>query len=217
MLTSNDPRMEFVNYYGNTSLFALEAIRKVGRFDQLKLLSIACLMPHLADYLGIFHTVHHNSLTITHLPVKPSNFIEHRADFFDLPELEVDCVISHAAFHCFTDTRYGNRASDAIQRPYKAPAKLREIIGKKRVPTIISIAVNRDEFFIDNNSHLAHEKFIAAFEKSGFVLQDHFFDYVCGGIAQRPEYLELQNRRSKHLPPPGGPEKEWVVGNYFFT
>ena len=51
---SNDPKFEFINYYGNTSLFALDVLCKHGLLAEMKLLSVACLMPHLADYLAIF-------------------------------------------------------------------------------------------------------------------------------------------------------------------
>ncbi len=221
MLVSTDPKMEFVNYHANTSLFALSIIQQNKPLNQQKLFSIACLMPHLADYLALFHTVHHSSLVETHWPAPPDRFpaklFEHRNDFFELPPLDIDCVISHAAIHCFNDTRYGNtNNSTGWQRPYQVPAKLRQIIGKKQIPIILSISVNKDEAFIDNNTHLSHDKFIQSFRASGFELQDHFFDYVCGGIPQKPDYLKLEYRRSKTLPPIGGPQKDWIVGNYHF-
>jgi hypothetical protein len=220
MLTSTDPTLEFINYYGNTSLFALDVLRKQGRLDQMKLLSIGCLMPHLADYLGLFQSVHHNTLVTTRLPMPPglfpAKFVEHRMDFFGLPALNIDCVISHAAIHCFNDTRYGNARSSDWQKPYLAAGKLREIAGPKRLPVIVSIAVNREEGFFDNNVHLAHGKFVASFERAGFMLREYFFDYVCGGTSFRPEYLEYGYRRSKHLPSQVESPQQWVVGNYFF-
>lgn len=221
MLESKDPKFEFVNYHGNTSLFALAALRRHGRLSDMKLLSVACLMPHLADYLGIFDAVHHNTLVETKLPVPadrcPARLVLDRRDFFDLPRLDVDCVISHAAIHCFNDTRYGNACGpDGWQKPYQAAAKLREIAGRP-VPTVVSVSVHREEGFFDNNVHLGHDKFVRSFEAAGFELRDHFFDYVCGGIAQRPEYLELPYRRSKELPPTPGTPREWVAGNYYFA
>jgi hypothetical protein len=220
MLASPDPKLEFINLHGNTSLFALDVLRKHGRLDEMKLLSLACLMPHLADYLGIFHTVYHNTMVQTRLPVAPekfpARFVEYMQDFFSLPALDVDCVISQTVIHCFNDSRYGNSAaSDRWQKPYEAAARLRQIVGAKQIPVIVSIAVNRDEAFIDNNVHLSHEKFVRSFETAGFKLQDHFFDYLCGGLPQRPEYMEVSYRRSKELPT-GTAAKEWVVGNYYF-
>jgi hypothetical protein len=222
MLESIDPTFEFVNYYGNTSLFALDVLRRHGRLSDLKLLSVACLMPHLANYLAVFDTVHHNSMTDTRLPVPadqtPAKLVLHRQDLFDLPRLEVDCVISHAALHCLNDTRYGNANSAAgWAKPYRAAAKLREVAGRP-VPAVVSVAVHRDEGFFDNNAHLGHAAFVRSFEAAGFALRDHFFDYVCGGIAQRPEYLDPAYRRSKDLPPaPPANPREWVVGNYYFA
>jgi len=221
MLESKDPTFEFINYHGNTSLFALAALRGHGRLSEMRLLSVACLMPHLADYLAIFDTVHHSTLTETRLPLpperSPAKLVLHRRDLFELPLLEIDCIISHAAIHCFNDTRYGNvNTAEGWQKPYQTAAKLREIAGRA-VPTIVSIAVHREEGFFDNNTHLSHEKFIRSFEQAGWKLRDHFFDYVCGGIPQRPEYLELGYRRSKTLPETPGSPKEWVVGNYYFA
>jgi hypothetical protein len=221
MLESKDPTFEFVNYYGNTSLFALSALRQHGRLEDMRLLSVGSLMPHLADYLALFHTVHHNTMTDTRLPVSPeqspARLVIHRRDLFELSRLDIDCIISHAAIHCFNDSRYGNASSDAgWSKPYRAAQKLREIAGES-VPAIVSVAVHREEGFFDNNTHLAHEKFVRSFEEAGFKLREHFFDYVCGGITQRPEYLETSYRRSKELPPVPAPPREWVVGNYYFA
>ena len=126
-------------------------------------------------------------------------------------------MISHAAIHCFNDTRYGNaHSAEGFQKPYAVPAKLRQIIGQKKVPVIVSIAVNREEGFFDNNAHLAHDKFVAAFEDSDFQLQDYFFDYLCGGIPQTPQCLEVEYRRSKTLPKATGSRWHYVIGNYYF-
>jgi hypothetical protein len=221
VLESKDPTFEFINYYGNTSLFALDVLRRHGRLSDMRLLSVGCLMPHLADYLAIFDTVHHNTITETRLPLPaeqcPARLVLHRRDLFELPPLEIDCIISHAAIHCFNDTRYGNtNSAEGWQKPYQTAAKLREIAGRP-VPAIVSIAVHREEGFFDNNAHLGHEKFIRSFEQTGWKLQDHFFDYVCGGITQRPEYMELSYRRSKTLPETPSSPKEWIVGNYYFA
>jgi hypothetical protein len=222
MLVSNDPKFEFVNYYGNTSIFALDVLRKHGRLEEMKLLSIACLMPHLSDYLALFDTVHHNTMVTTKLPLAaelfPAKFVEHQCDFFTLPRLDVDCVISHAAIHCFNDTRYGNAGqNDGWQKPYQAAAKIREIAGPKQLPCVVSVSINREELFLDNNVHLAHDKFIQSFEMAGFKLREYFFDYVSGGCPQKPEYFELKYRRSKHLPEVNESPKHWVVGNYYFS
>lgn len=221
MLESNDPTFEFVNYYGNTSLFALAAFRQLGPLADLRLLSVGSLMPHLADYLGLFRAVHHNTMTETKLPLPaeecPAELSLHRQDLFTLGRLDVDCVVSHAALHCMNDTRYGNARSDAGQaKPYRAAAKLREIAGRV-VPTVVSVAVHREEGLYDNNAHLSHDAFVRSFEEAGFTLRDHFFDYVCGGIPQRPEYLETVYRRSRVLPAVPSSTREWVVGNYHFA
>jgi hypothetical protein len=225
MLESSDPRFEFIDYYGNTSLFALDALCRYGDLGSMKLLSIASRMHNLADYMAIFKEVHHVTMANTQLPVpiekSPARLTLYRQDFFTLAPLDVDCVVSHAAIHCFNDTRYGNASTpEGFQKPYQAPAKLREIVGNKRIPTIVSIAVNQHEGFFDNNVHLSHDKFIAAFEKAGFALQDYFFDYICGGgTPHRDEYFNPEYRRSKKFPEPSNTPKaprEWVVGVYFF-
>ncbi|HEY1921389.1 MAG TPA: hypothetical protein VGG44_01380 [Tepidisphaeraceae bacterium] len=222
MLYSDDHKFEFVNYYGNTSAYALDVLRKHGDLGKMSLLSLATLVNHLADYLSIFRAVHHITMAETRLPYAPENsparLTLHKQDFFTINPLDIDCIISHAAIHCFNDTRYGNENSpEGFQKPYQVPAKLREIAGDKRVPAIVSIAVNKDEGFFDNNTHLAHDKFVGAFEKSGFALQDYFFDYVCaGGIPHKNEYFAPEYRRSKQFPEATGKPREWVVGNYYF-
>jgi hypothetical protein len=218
MSESEDPRFEFVDYYGNTSIFALRSILRHGEFKDMNLLSVACLRAHLVDYMSIFRSVHHVTMAQTRLPIPPDpSFHLLQQDFFSLPSLDVDCVISHAAIHCFNDTRYGNaHSAEGFQKPYQVPAKLRQIIGQKKVPVIVSIAVNREEGFFDNNAHLAHDKFVAAFEDSDFQLQDYFFDYLCGGIPQTPQCLEVEYRRSKTLPKATGSRWHYVIGNYYF-
>jgi len=218
MSESEDPRFEFVDYYGNTSIFALQSVRRHGEFKSMNLLSIACLRAHLVDYMSIFRSVHHVTMVETRLPIPPGpSFHMHQQDFFSLPSLDVDCVISHAAIHCFNDTRYGNApCADGFEKPYQVPAKLRQITGQKKLPVIVSIAVNREEGFFDNNAHLAHDKFVAAFESSGFQLQDYFFDYLCGGIPPKPQYLDVEYRRSKNLPEATGSRWHYVIGNYYF-
>jgi len=225
MLESDDPKFEFINYDGNTSIYALDILRRHGQLEKMKLFSIAGRMPHFADYLAIFNKVHHVTMVDTCLPFgieqSPAKLVIHRQDFFTLDPLDVDCVISHAAIHCFNDTRYGNvNTPEGFQKPYQVPVKLRQIVGDKKVPAIVSIAVNREEGFFDNNVHLAHDKFVAAFGKAGFALRDYFFDYVCGGgIPHKNEYFQTEYRRSKTFPPPSDSPKaarEWVVGVYYF-
>jgi hypothetical protein len=225
MLESNDPKFEFINYYGNTSIFALDILRRHGDLGKMNLLSIAGRMPHFADYLAIFNTVHHVTMVNTSLPFRidqsPAKLVMHRQDFFSLEPLDVDCVISHAAIHCFNDTRYGNTSTqEGFQKPYHVPRKLRQIVGNRRIPAIISIAVNKEEGFFDNNVHLSHDKFIAAFAGAGWEMQDYFFDYVCGGgIPHKDEYFKPEYRRSKKFPEPSNTPKapmEWVVGVYYF-
>jgi hypothetical protein len=188
----------------------------------MSLLSIGCRMAHLADYLALFRVVHHSTMTGTHLPMPPdecpARLVLHQGDFFDLPTLEINCVISHAVIHCFNDSRYGNaRTEPADRKPYQAAAKLRQIVGPRCVPTVVCVSVHREEGFFDNNTHLAHDRFVASFQQAGFTLQDHFFDYVCGGIRQRPEYLDYAYRRSKTLPAHPESPREWVAGNYYFV
>ena len=222
-LASTDPKLEFASYYANTSLFALDVLRRHGQLNRMSLLSVACHMPHLADYLALFDTVHHNSVVETRLPVPaelcPATFVEHRCDFFDLPdELHIDAVISHAAFHCFNDSRYGNGATaEGWAKPYEVPAKLRRMFGGRRVPVVFSVSVHRQEVRYDGNSVLGHDKLVAAFEGAGFRLAEHFFDHLCGGYAFTPAVLGPELRRSKVLPETASWPGEWVAGNYYFV
>ena len=223
-LASTDPKLEFVSYHANTSLFALDVLRRRhGPLDEMALLSVGSHMPHLADYLALFDTVHHNSLVETRLPLPaelcPARFVEHRTDFFELPdELHVDAVISHATFHCFNDTRYGNDSSAAgWAKPYAVPAKLRRMFGDRRVPVVFSVSVHRREVLYDGNTVLSHDRVVEAFEAAGFRLVEHFFDYLCGGMTFTPAVLDADFRRSKVLPETASWPGEWVAGNYYFV
>ncbi len=222
MLASTDPKIEFFSYYANTSLFALDVLRRHGRLADMSLLSVGCHMPHLADYLALFGTVHHNSLVETSLPLPPdrfpARFVEHRCDFFDLPDVPVDAVVSHAAFHCFNDSRYGNAAAaDGWERPYQVPARLRRMAGDRRVPVVASMSVHRHHVSYDGNAVLGHDRVVAAFEAAGFRLVEHFFDYLCGGMQFDPSFLRPEHRRSKTLPGTASWPGEWVAGNYYFA
>jgi hypothetical protein len=221
VLESNDPGFEFINYYGNTSHFALESIRRHAPLAEMNLLSIATLMPHLADYTAIFKRVYHNTMVETRCPFPIGGHATLQLlqrDLFELPPMDIDCIISHAAIHCFNDTRYGNvNTAEGYEKPYLAAKKLREIVGNRTVPAVVSIAVHREDGFFDNNTHLSHDRFVKSFESAGFTLRDHFFDYVCGGLPQRPEYLNPEFRRSKILPDVVESPRHWVAGNYYFA
>ena len=224
-LAGPDPQIEFVDFYAHTSFFALEKLRERGTpLKEMSLFSLGNKMAHLADYLALFAAVYHNTMLQTEVPVEPdecpSALTILREDFFSLPPLNIDCVISHAAIHCLNDSRYGNGAStEGWQRPYQAAGKLRQIIGDKSIPIIVSIAVHETESFIDDNARLSHEKFVDSFRRAGFSLEDHFFDYLCHGMPFRPEYLETRYRRSKRLPQlrdfPS--DYSYVIGNYYFA
>jgi hypothetical protein len=221
---SLEHQVEFVDFWSNTSLYALEVIQSHGRLSDMQLLSIGNRMSHVADYVALFRSIYHSTLLNTVVPdasrfSTPRQLQILKGDFFELPSLDVDCVISQAAIHCLNDTRYGNEGnSNGWQRPYQAAGKLRQIIGKKTVPVIVSIAAHRTESFIDDNARLAHDKFVESFVAAGFSLQDHFFDYLCYGMPARPEYLESPYRRSKTLPndQEAPNEYHYVIGNYYF-
>jgi hypothetical protein len=215
--------VELIDLWANTSLFALEVIQHHGPLKDMRLLSIGNRMTHLADYVALFDTVYHNTLLNTLMPDtldgSPRELKILKDDFFDLPPLEVDCVISQAALHCLNDTRYGNEGSaSGWQRPYQAAAKLREIIGSKSIPVVVSIATHRQESLIDDNARLAHDKFVQSFVTAGFSLQDYFFDYLCYGMPARVEYMDARYRRAKELPTDkqAASEYNYVIGNYYF-
>lgn len=214
--------LEYVDFYGNTSMFALETLQRLGQLKDMSLFSLGNKMAHLGDYLALFGTVYHNTTMRTELPVNAqgaSKLVLLREDFFSLGPLDIDCVISHAAIHCLNDTRYANTGSTlGWQRPYQAAAKLREIIGTKTVPVIVSIATHHEESFIDNNARLGHQKFLDSFSQSGFTLKEHFFDYLCYGLPYRQEYLSPQYRRASTLPDGEAPGPyHYVIGNYYFS
>ena len=215
---------EVVDFWGNTSLFALEVIQRHGPLNEMSLLSLGNRMAHLADYVAVFGKVYHSTLLKTMFPVSLNSVEENPAvlegDFFQLRPLDVDCVISQGSIHCLNDSRYGNEASKAgWQRPYQAAQKLREIIGAGSIPVVVSIAVHRTESWIDDNARLSHDKFVASFLSAGFTLREHFFDYYCYGMPQLPEYLEPHYRRSKELPTTeqAPSEYNYVIGNYYFV
>jgi len=217
------PDLEYVDFYGNTSLFALEVLRQRGPLGEMRLLSLGNKMAHLADYLALFGTIYHNTMIQTVVPVSPQQSLAElillREDFFGLPPLQIDCVISQASIHCLNDTRYGNAGStDGWQKPYQAADKLREVIGSKSIPVIVSIAAHHAESFIDDNARLGHKKFVSSFTEAGFTLQEHFFDYLCYGMPFRPEYLEVGYRRARNLPAEeqAASEYNYVIGNYYF-
>ena len=216
-------RIEFVDFYANTSLYALQVLQTHGNLKEMTLLSLGNRMSHLADYLALFKKVYLCTQLDTLIPMRadacPAELVELKGDFFDLPPLNIDCFISQASIHCLNDTRYGNlEVNGGWQRPYQAAAKLRQIIGQKPVPIIVSIAVANSESLIDDNARLDHNKFIESFVNAGFTLQEFFFDYLCYGLPTRPQYFEVQYRRAKELPPqedlPG--EYNYVIGTYYF-
>lgn len=217
----DESKIEFIDFYGNTSLFALEVMQRHGSLNQMRLFSLGNRMSHLADYVAVFGTVYHCTLLKTLFPAAATrNLVVLEEDFFELTQLPLDCVISQASIHCLNDSRYGNQANKAgWQRPYQAAKKLREIIGERSIPIVVSIAVHRKESWIDDNARLSHEKFVASFRSAGFSLREHFFDYCCSGMPQRPEYFEEQYRRATELPTDeqAPSEYNYVIGNYYFS
>lgn len=222
-LIGDENSLEFIDFWGNTSLFALEVAQRHAPLKQMRLLSIGNRMAHVADYIGLFRTVYHSTTLKTAFPVSadnsPSELVLLEEDFFDLPSMNVDCIISQAAIHCLNDSRYGNLGTAAgWQRPYQAAAKLRQIIGERSIPVVVSIAVHRTEALIDDNARLAHEKFVQSFLDAGFSLQEFFFDYLCFGMPQLTKYLDVRYRRAKDLPTEeqAPSEYNYVIGNYYF-
>jgi hypothetical protein len=221
--TSFDETVEYIDFWSNTSLFALEVLQEHGPLKQMRLFSLGNRMANLADYVGLFDTIYHCTTLKTVFPVAPENspskLVLLQEDFFDLLPLDIDCFISQAAIHCLNDSRYGNQGTNnGWARPYQAAAKLRQIIGNKSVPIVVSIAVHRTESLIDDNARLDHEKFVRSFADSGFSLRSHFFDYLCEGLPKRDEYQDVRYRRAAELPTAAdasGPYN-YVIGNYYF-
>ncbi len=222
--TIDEKKIEFIDFYGNTSLFALEVMQRHGKLKEMRLFSLGNRVAHMVDYVAVFGTVYHSTLLKTFFPTPttgPSrNLVLLEKDFFELTPLPLDCVISQASIHCLNDSRYGNQADKAgWRRPYQAARKLREIIGERSIPVVVSIAVHRTESFIDDNARLSHDKFLECFRGAGFSLQEHFFDYCCYGMPQRTEYLETRYRRATELPTDeqAPSEYNYVIGNYYFV
>jgi|GEM_PF-3664402 len=222
-LICGESKLEFIDFYANTSLFALEVIQRHGSLHKKRLLSLGNRMSHLADYVAVFGTVYHSTWLRTYFPVPPNaspgNLVLLEGDFFELNPMDIDCVISQASIHCLNDSRYGNEGSGrGWQRPYQAAAKLRQIIGDRSIPVVVSIAVHRNESLIDDNARLEHDKFVQSFLDAGFSLQEYFFDYLCYGMPQRTEYLGVQFRRARDLPTDeqAASDFSYVIGNYYF-
>ena len=216
-------KLEFIDFYGNTSLFALDVIQRHGPLNEMRLFSLGNKMAHLVDYVAVFGTVYHSTWLKTFFPVPPhagaGNLVVLEGDFFELNPMDIDCVISQASIHCLNDSRYGNKGTGpGWRRPYQAAEKLRQIIGNKSVPVVVSIAVHRSESLIDDNARLEHESFVQSFLNAGFSLQDYFFDYLCYGMPQRIEYLDVRYRRAKELPTDeqAPSDYNYVIGNYHF-
>ena len=60
---------EVIDFWGNTSLFALEVIQRHGPLNEMSLLSLGNRMAHLADYVAVFGKVYHSTLLKTMFPV----------------------------------------------------------------------------------------------------------------------------------------------------
>lgn len=219
--SESDYNLEFIDYYGNTSLFALDCLKDFGPLNELRLLSIGCRMAHLIDYIALFKSVYHNTTVDTSFPIPVEGFGKpvslNKGDLFNLPKLDIDCIISHGVFHCVDDKRYHNDLqNNQSRRPYIVAGKLREIIGTKKIPIIVSIAVNEEDYFGERFAFLAHEKFVQSFADAGFKLQNYFFDYLCDGMPVKKEHFEHTYRRTQILPGKKYSELDYVHGNYFF-
>lgn len=212
--------VEHLDHYANTSLYMLDTLMRLGPLAQMKLLSLGCRTSHVGDYLALFQAVYHNTTVPTYLQVSGAGaggdlqLLE--GDFFELPRLDVDAVTSHATIHCYSDTRYGNPFSASERRPYLVARKLREILPARPTPIVVSVAVNRDEHFADELTHVSHEKFVESFVREGFGLQGHYFDYLSGGWPFSDSNLLPERRRSPTLPESSAADWHYVEGTYFF-
>ena len=217
------PALEIVDYYANASLFAIDRLRALGDPAAMRLFSLGSRILHLADYVGMFSKVYHATMVDTVFPfeVDPSRLAVLRGDVFELAPFEFDCVISHSTIHCLSDSRYGNvRApgeDPTVPKPYRFAAQLRRLVGSRRVPAFLTVAVNHDECFTDNNSWLSHERFVRSFLDAGFELREHFFDFRTGGVADQDAYNDPGVRRSPTLPKRGDRGFQYVAGTYHFT
>jgi hypothetical protein len=212
--------VEIADHYANTSLYFLELLAKRGALCDMRVLSLGSRVSHITDYVGLFRTLYHNTTVPTYLPMDESElsgrFVLLERDFFELPPLEVDAVISQAAIHCLSDSRYGNQPSLNERRPYAVGRKLRQILPLRPVPIVVSVAVNRDEYLLDTLTHLSHDAFIESFTSEGFALQDSYFDYLSGGWPLEEEYQKPQYRRHPFLPVSSVAQWHYVQGTYFF-
>ena len=221
--SQNAPQItiEEIDYHANTSNWTLEHLRGEDDLRRMKVLSITARVAHLADYVALFERVYH----VTMIPPQiPFIYDRHRlvvvvGDFFEMGPTDIDCVMSHVTVHCLSDTRYGNESAfgeEGMRRPYQFAEHLRKVIGSRRVPTFVSIAVNRDEGQVDNDRWLSHEKFLNSFQRHGFELKDHYFDYMCATDRQRQTYQNLEFRRAATLPV-NQSDINYVIGCYYFT
>lgn len=213
---------EIVDYYANASLFALEKLHARGKLSEMILFSLSARINHLADYIAIFSKVYHSTMVPTLIPY-PERMCKDRlcilqADFFELEPLPIDCLISHSTIHCMDDSRYGNTPErlTGIPKPYRVAEKIRYLIGNKAVPIFVTVAVNHREDFTINNSWLSHRNFVDSFLKGGFKLEDCYFDYMTGGVANPLDYKETFYRRCQSLPEPSDKQIQYVAGTYFF-
>ena len=180
-------------------------------------------MSHLADYLAIFREVHHATLVKTCLPFtpeqSPAKFVLHQQDFFTLPSLDIESASSHMPlFIALTIPATANEHSaEGIQKPYRAAAKLRQIVGEKRVPAVVSIAVNRDEGSFDNNTHLSTIN-SSRLSKRPASACGIISSITCMPVESRTKMnISMWNIADPaQFPESSGSPKDWVVGNYYF-
>src|SRR5438128_2073382 len=71
VVSETSSKLEHIDYYGNTSLYALEILKQNGLFSGLQLLSLGSRMAHLADYLALFSAIYHSTMVDVVLPVDP--------------------------------------------------------------------------------------------------------------------------------------------------
>lgn len=217
-LAQNKKGIEEYDYYEFTTSLLVKVVHDYKLYDKIAL-SLGGKVGGVITVANLFCKVFHCSM----MPMLECNdfkkiygdnkLIEFNMDFWELEDdrlRNVEVMFSHAAIHCLNDTRYGNKVND-LNRIKNVPRRLKEICPKLKY-IVISVPVNMDDHFMDNNTWLGNDDFIDAFESVGYRLNEVIYDKKCLGDNK----WEDGERFSMEFPAEYCLKHKYIVGNFFF-
>ena len=207
---------EEYDYYEFTTSFLISFIQENHLYDKVAL-SIGGRIGGVVAVANLFSTVFHCSM----MPMQDSDdfrkifatnkLIEINTDFWKLNDeriKNVEFVFSHATIHCLNDTRYGNLNKD-LDRIKKVPQHLKKICPKLKY-ILVSVPVNLENHFEDNNTWLGNESIIEEFDNAGFELKKAIYDKKCLDN-------KFDNRFSLEFPRDYCMNHMYIIGNFLFV